>query len=60
MTDFMKVFLSHSWAQKEYVDALASNIGLDLVVVDRFVFEEGRKIEDEIAASLDTSNIFPS
>lgn len=54
----MKVFLSHSWAQKEYVDALASNIGLDLVVVDRFVFEEGRKIEDEIAASLDTSNIF--
>ena len=54
----MKVFLSHSWAQKEFVDTLASNIGFDLVVVDRFVFESGRKIEDEISASLDTSNIF--
>lgn len=30
----MKVFLSHSWVQKEYVDSLASNIGLDYVVVD--------------------------
>lgn len=54
----MKVFLSHSWAQREFVDSLASNIGLDFVVVDRFVFESGQKIEDEISSSLDSSNIF--
>ena len=54
----MKVFLSHSWVQKEYVDSLANSIGLDYVVVDRFQFESGRKIEDEISASIKTSNIF--
>lgn len=54
----MKVFLSHSWAQKEFVDNLANNLGLDMTVVDRFVFESGRKLEDEISASLDSANIF--
>lgn len=54
----MKVFLSHSWAQKDFVDQLADSLGLDTAVVDRFMFESGRKLEDEISASLESANIF--
>lgn len=54
----IKIFLSHSWAQKEFVDEVATLIGKDFAIVDRFVFESGRNIEEEINKSLDTANVF--
>lgn len=54
----IKIFLSHSWAQKEFVDEVATLIGKDFAIVDRFVFESGRNIEEEINKSLDIANVF--
>lgn len=54
----IKIFLSHSWAQKEFVNKVADYIGKDFAIVDRFVFESGKNIEEEINNSLDSSNVF--
>ncbi len=54
----IKIFLSHSWSQKDFVDEVANHIGKDFAIVDRFVFENGRNLEDEINNSLDNSNVF--
>ncbi len=54
----VKVFLSHSSKQKEYVEKIASYIGLDYVQMDKFDFEAGRMILDEIDKSIGCSNLF--
>lgn len=54
----IKLFLSHSWAQKEYIDDIANFIGRDYAIIDRFAFESGRKIEDEIEKSIEFACIF--
>ena len=54
----VKVFLSHSSKQKEYVEKIASYIGLDYVQMDKFDFESGRMILDEIDKSIGCSNLF--
>lgn len=54
----IKIFLSHSWAQRAFVDELATLIGRDTCVVDRFEFESGREIIQEIDRSIESSNIF--
>lgn len=54
----IKVFLSHSWAQKKYVDQIADYLGRDYSIVDRFTFESGRKIKEEIQKSIDMASIF--
>lgn len=47
MTD--KFFISHSsQRKKDYVEPLRVALGEDMVVVDKFVFESGEQIRDEI------------
>lgn len=54
----IKIFLSHSNKQKEFVNQVAEYIGKDLAIVDRFAFESGRNLEEEINASINSSNVF--
>lgn len=54
----VKVFISHSSAQKAFVEKVAEYIGLDYVHLDKFDFEAGRKILDEIDKSIAHSNLF--
>ena len=44
----IKVFLSHSSVQKPIVEEVANDIGWDFAILDKFVFESGRKLIDEI------------
>lgn len=54
----VKIFLSHSWAQKQFILDVANFLGRDNVIVDNFDFEAGRKINEEIENSINTTNIF--
>lgn len=54
----IKVFISHSSVQKQFVEDIANSIGLDHVVVDKFDFEAGKAILGEIDKSIEKSNIF--
>lgn len=54
----IKVFLSHSSVQKNLVEAVANEIGWDFAILDKFNFESGRKILDEINNALDVTSIF--
>ncbi len=54
----VKVFISHSSAQKPFVEKVAEYIGLDYVHLDKFDFEAGRKILEEIDKSIACSNLF--
>lgn len=54
----IKVFISHSSAQKPFVEKVSESIGLDFVHVDKFDFEAGREILKEIDKSIECSNIF--
>lgn len=54
----IKIFLSHSTAQKPLVEAVANEIGWDFALLDKFDFESGRKIVDEINNALDITSIF--
>lgn len=54
----IKVFLSHSSVQKNMVEAVANEIGWDFAILDKFDFESGRKIIDEINNALEVTSIF--
>lgn len=54
----IKVFLSHSSVQKPLVEAVANEIGWDFAILDKFDFESGRKLIDEINNALDITSIF--
>lgn len=54
----IKVFLSHSSLQKNLVEKVASEIGWDFAILDKFDFESGRKIIDEINNALDVTSVF--
>jgi hypothetical protein len=54
----IKVFLSHSTLQKPLVESVANEIGWDFAILDKFVFESGRKVIDEINNALDVTSIF--
>lgn len=53
-----KVFLSHSSADKAYVENVAKKIGLDNCIFDKYTFEDGMKTLDEIYKGLDDTDIF--
>lgn len=54
----IKVFLSHSSAQKQLVEDVANELGWDFAILDKFDFESGRKIIDEINNALDKVSVF--
>ncbi|MBQ0164434.1 MAG: toll/interleukin-1 receptor domain-containing protein [Bacteroidales bacterium] len=54
----IKVFLSHSWDQKDFVLKVAQYLGRDIAIVDNYEFESGRKIEEEIEKSINSTNVF--
>lgn len=54
----IKVFLSHSSKQKPFVESVANILGRDISILDKFVFESGRKLIDEIQNALDVTSIF--
>lgn len=54
----IKVFLSHSWDQKDFVLKVAQYLGRDIAIVDNYEFESGRKIEEEIENSINMTNVF--
>lgn len=54
----LKVFISHSSAQKPFVEEVANQLGRDYSIVDKYDFESGRKLLEEIDKSISVSNIF--
>lgn len=54
----IKVFLSHSSVQKLFVEAVATEMGWDFAILDKFEFESGRKVVDEINNALNATSIF--
>lgn len=54
----IKVFLSHSSTDKEYVRGVFDYIGEDNCVFDEATFENGMRTMDEIAKGIDSSALF--
>ena len=53
-----KIFLSHSSADKPFVETIAKKFGKDVCVYDKMCFEAGMKNLDEIFKGLDRAGIF--
>lgn len=53
-----KAFISHSSAQKKYVEDVVRELGRDFVNVDMYCFEAGGELTEEITAHINVSNIF--
>lgn len=54
----IKVFLSHSSKQKNTVLEVSKKLGLNFSVVDKYAFEDGSDLQDEINTAIHSSNIF--
>lgn len=54
----VKAFLSHSSSQKPFVEKVASGIGRNFGVVDKFDFESGRDLLSEIQNAIGASSLF--
>lgn len=54
----IKAFLSHSSADKLLVENVASQIGRNFGIVDKFFFESGRDLIKEINDSIDICSLF--
>ena len=53
-----KAFISHSSAQKGFVEEVVRELGRDFVNVDMYCFEAGGELTEEITAHINVSNIF--
>lgn len=54
----IKAFLSHSSAQKKFIEKVAETLGRDNCFVDEYTFENGMKTMDEIVKSIANSALF--
>lgn len=54
----MKAFLSHSSQDKQFVGAVAKELGRQFCVFDEQVFETGNEFKDSIERGLDESSVF--
>lgn len=54
----LKVFLSYSSKQKNYVEIVAKNLGKSNIIFDKWTFEEGNKTIDEIFQGLSETGVF--
>lgn len=53
-----RIFLSHSSADKEFVEPIADLLGKTKCVYDKYTFEIGMKTLDEIFQNIEASDIF--
>lgn len=53
-----KMFISHSSAKKNYLEKLLEIIGHNDVIVDKYTFESGNELWDEIRAAIGQCDIF--
>lgn len=53
-----KLFISHSSAQKKYVEELIEHIGRDFAIVDKYTFESGQELWNEIRSAIDECDYF--
>ena len=53
-----KIFLSHSSADKSYVEPIANLLGKDLCIYDEMCFEYGLKTMDEILKGINQTSLF--
>lgn len=54
----MKLFISHSSVDKPFAEALIEDIGRDLVTFDKYSFESGEKLSDNIRKGIEECDIF--
>lgn len=54
----LKVFLSHSSKDRQYVEQVFANLGQDKAFIDQYAFDDGADINDEIQRSLEGSQVF--
>jgi len=54
----MKAFLSHSSANKDYVETVAKELGRQFCVFDKYSFQSGVEFKDSIEKGLDDTNVF--
>lgn len=55
----MKAFLSHSWAQKGFVEKIGNAIGRDLVIEDKYNFD-AKSLSEEFKNAIKNSDLFVS
>lgn len=53
-----RVFLSHSSADKDYVEYIAGRFGKDIAIYDAFSFESGMQCFSEILSNLNITDLF--
>jgi toll-interleukin receptor len=53
-----KMFISHSSEQKTYVEELVKQIGTNYLVIDKYTFESGENLWEEIRTSINECNHF--
>ena len=54
----IKVFISHSSIQKPIVEEIVRYIGNDFSFVDKYTFESGKELQQEIRSAISASDIF--
>ena len=54
----MKAFLSHSSANKDYVEIVAKELGRQFCIFDKFSFNSGVEFKQSIENGLDDTNVF--
>ena len=53
-----KIFFSYSWAQETLVTEVANSLGRDFVIQDKYNFEEGNKLDDEMKNKIKSADMF--
>ena len=53
-----KIFFSYSWAQENLVTEVANSLGRDFVIQDKFNFEAGNILNDEMKNKIKTADMF--
>lgn len=53
-----KIFFSYSWAQEELVTSVANSLGRDFITQDKFNFEAGNRLDDEMKSKIKASDMF--
>nr|DAQ41609.1 MAG TPA: TIR domain [Caudoviricetes sp.] len=53
-----KLFISHSSIQKPYVEELLRFVGYDYAIVDKYTFESGKNLWDDIRMAIDSCDFF--
>lgn len=54
----IKVFVSHSSLQKPIVEEIVHYIGNDFTFIDKYTFESGKELQEEIRSAISASDIF--